>query len=63
MGRVELPSHVVTCYFKNVSRLLHVDFVLVGVSMLGGRKLVTIMPVTRGSTRQSSSPRERGEGK
>ena len=36
MGRVELPSHVVTCYFKNASRLLHVGFVLVGVSMLGG---------------------------
>jgi len=33
MERAELPSHVVTCSFKNVSRLLHVDFVLVGVSI------------------------------
>jgi len=34
MERVELPSQAVTCSFKNASRLLHVDFVLVGVSML-----------------------------
>jgi len=48
---------------KTFSRLLHVGFVLAGVSILGGRNLVTIMPVTRGSPRQSLGTEERNEGK